>query len=183
MLMKFHKSFLFRFCFPFSLVFLALMGCQRATGEDEALSFEDEEVILAVEDEVLPIQWVEASFLSGRGSFSYSFKYNSYLLKLLDTPVESPADFGPRFEVQGGAEIKGYISDWEADDSKKIQIIGKYRVSRSSLVEEDCIVQKAMTEFFDESLTLELKLCPGDDEDRGEEALKALFDELTFVLL
>mgnify|MGYP001616739144 CR=1 FL=1 len=162
-----------------SLVFA--LGCQTATGEDESLSFEDEDVVLAVEENALPIQWVEAGFLSGQGSFSYSFKYNNYLLKLLDVPVENPADFGPTFDVEGGAEIRGYTSK-EVMSQPEVQIIGEHRVSRTSQVAGDCTVQKAATEFFDENLVLELKLCPGDDEDRGEEALEALFDELSFVL-
>ncbi len=167
---------------------LFLSACQTATGEDETLSFVDQDVILAVEENALPVQWVEASFLSGEGSFSYRFEYNNYLLQLLDTPVENPADFGPHFEVEGGAEIKGYTrlvdkAESEATGQSEVQIIGKHRVSRTSFALGDCTLQKAMTEFSGEVLVFELQLCPGDNEDRGEEALEALFDELSFVLL
>ncbi|OGJ46375.1 hypothetical protein A3J23_01950 [Candidatus Peregrinibacteria bacterium RIFCSPLOWO2_02_FULL_48_14] len=167
-------------------IMLLAFGCQRATGGEDTLSFEDQDVVLAVE-EGLPIQWVDASFLSGSGTFSYTFKYNNYLLKLLDTPVESAADFGPRFEATGGAEIKGYtILANELDLTQElsaVQIIGKHRVSRSSVTVGECTVQKAATDFFDEALVLEITLCQGDDEDRAEEALESLFDELRFERL
>ena len=171
----------------FVLFALFGIGCQRATGGEDSLSFEDQDVILAVEDEGLPIQWVDAAFLSGDGTFSYTFKYNAFLLKLLDTPAESETDFGPRFEVEGGAEIKGYtVLANELDltpELAAVQIIGKNRVLRSSAVAGECMVQKAATEFFDKALVLEMKLCPGDDEDRAEEALESLFDELRFERL
>lgn len=172
------------------LAFASLFLYSCATAADEELSELGETSVLAAGEEQedrLPIQNFEASFMSEHGSFAYTFEYNGYLMQLVDTPLEGASLYGPSFKVTGGAEIT--VLTPLAEESKMVsglaasQILGGYPVLSMTEAAGDCTLEKVATEFWEETLVVQLRVCSGDDAEYAEQALQNLFDGLTLKAL
>ncbi|MFA6024512.1 MAG: hypothetical protein WC777_04855 [Candidatus Gracilibacteria bacterium] len=164
----------------FSLLVLSSLlftACQVREKTDESPVDEEVFVELSSEGGLVPAQ-LEASFMSDHQSFSYSFRYDSSLLQVLDTPLEGASKFGASFQVTGGAEIIA-MSEWLSDldivpELSASQVWGRNQVYRYLVPEGVCTLDRAVIRSAEEGLVIQMRLCPGDDAELGKEAFESL---------
>lgn len=162
-----------KFLFGLILVFAVFsVGCEPKPTE------EDSEAMSAVDlasDGVL-----EASFMSDNKTFAYTFEYDGDLIQMVEG---EGAVVGPQFVVEGGATISGrttWVSDvvLATERAGAPMQVGAYQVYRYMDSEGTCSLNEAVIPYGEEALLVTLKICEGQNGEKGREAMDALLEGL-----
>lgn len=147
------------------------VGCEpKPADEDTATSSVD-----LASDGVL-----EASFMSDHKTFAYTFEYDGDLIQMVEG---EGAVVGPQFVAEGGATISGrttWVSDvvLATERAGAPMRVGAYQVYRYMDSEGTCALSEAVIPYGQEALLMTLKICEGQDGDKGREAMDALLEGL-----
>lgn len=162
-----------KFLFSVLLIFpLLLISCEPKPVEEDVDSTSNVDL---ASDGVL-----EASFMSDNKTFAYRFEYDGEMIQMVEG---EGAAVGPQFVAEGGATISGRTT-WVSDVVLATEragapvSIGAYQVYRYMDSEGACSLNEAVIPYGEEALLMTLKICEGQDGDKGRVALDALLEGL-----